>query len=340
MESVPKPRLSPEVRRWRNPRPLRTLLRAARPDGPLHPALPWALLLLWALTASCLAGESPFGALRPTAHAKNESMHPKNAARHAKDAATHAKNAAAPADSAFTLPDSLAADSTRAGSAAPGDTTGPEAEEFNPATEETKWDSTMAEIGEPGSHRPAREVAPKFGIGYSKVEGLHLELGAARGYLLPHVSYLEARPGYDFSRKKATGHAVARIHVLNDERLRFELTYRYRAVPFGNYDPYGNGLLALFAGYDARRYLLEQSGTISLVWNFTEERQVGLGWMRARQDSLRPLADPLIVRETREGLNDVVALVVDRTQSQDIGTRRADSERALNAMRDKLKAIQ
>jgi len=48
------------------------------------------------------------------------------------------------------------------------------------------------------------------------------------------------------------------------------------------------------------------------------------------------LANPLIVTETREGLDDVVALIVDRTQSQDIGTRQADAERALNALRENL----
>ncbi len=51
---------------------------------------------------------------------------------------------------------------------------------------------------------------------------------------------------------------------------------------------------------------------------------------------LLALANPLIVTETREGLDDVVALVVDRTQSQDIGTRRADTERSLNAIRERL----
>jgi uncharacterized membrane protein len=48
------------------------------------------------------------------------------------------------------------------------------------------------------------------------------------------------------------------------------------------------------------------------------------------------LANPLIVTETREGLDDVVALVVDRTQSQDLGTRLADTERTLNAFREQL----
>ena len=51
------------------------------------------------------------------------------------------------------------------------------------------------------------------------------------------------------------------------------------------------------------------------------------------------LANPLIVRETREGLEDIFALVIDRTQSQDIGTRRADAERALNTVREQLSGM-
>ncbi len=65
------------------------------------------------------------------------------------------------------------------------------------------------------------------------------------------------------------------------------------------------------------------------------------GWVRflAFIVVVAALANPLIVSETREPLSDVVALVIDRTQSQDIGTRRADAERALSAMRDRLKQL-
>ena len=51
------------------------------------------------------------------------------------------------------------------------------------------------------------------------------------------------------------------------------------------------------------------------------------------------LANPLIVKETREGLSNIVALVIDRSQSMDIGTRKADAEKALGAMRDQLKKL-
>ena len=54
---------------------------------------------------------------------------------------------------------------------------------------------------------------------------------------------------------------------------------------------------------------------------------------------LLALANPLKVTETREGLSNIVALVVDRSQSMDIGTRKADSEKALAAMREKLKGM-
>jgi hypothetical protein len=51
------------------------------------------------------------------------------------------------------------------------------------------------------------------------------------------------------------------------------------------------------------------------------------------------LANPLIVKETREGLTNIVALIVDRSQSMDIGTRRADADKALASMRDQLKKM-
>lgn len=71
-------------------------------------------------------------------------------------------------------------------------------------------------------------------------------------------------------------------------------------------------------------------------------------WRRARGGVARTfafaaillaLANPMIVHETRERLTDVVALIVDRSQSQTVGTRTADTERALAAIRAKLRAI-
>lgn len=54
---------------------------------------------------------------------------------------------------------------------------------------------------------------------------------------------------------------------------------------------------------------------------------------------LLALANPLIVKETREGLTNIVALIIDRSQSMDIGSRREDSERALNNLREQLKGM-
>jgi hypothetical protein len=54
---------------------------------------------------------------------------------------------------------------------------------------------------------------------------------------------------------------------------------------------------------------------------------------------LLALANPLIVTETRQGLSNIVALVIDRSQSMDIGTRKADAEKALANLRDQLKKM-
>jgi hypothetical protein len=88
-----------------------------------------------------------------------------------------------------------------------------------------------------------------------------------------------------------------------------------------------------------------------LLWTLGAVALVLLGyslWRRARGALMRALsfaiillalANPLIVRESHEGLADVVALVIDRSQSQQIGTRSKDAEAALAAMRQKLNAL-
>jgi len=48
------------------------------------------------------------------------------------------------------------------------------------------------------------------------------------------------------------------------------------------------------------------------------------------------LLNPLIISEERESLKSVVALVVDRSQSQELGNRRADTDAALKAVQDQL----
>lgn len=68
-------------------------------------------------------------------------------------------------------------------------------------------------------------------------------------------------------------------------------------------------------------------------------RAVG-AWARALSlvIVLAALANPLIVRETREALPDVVALLVDHTASMDIRHRRADADKAAEELRRKLAA--
>jgi hypothetical protein len=74
---------------------------------------------------------------------------------------------------------------------------------------------------------------------------------------------------------------------------------------------------------------------------FSVYRQAHGAWARlfAFIIVLLALANPLVLHETREGLSNIVALVVDRSQSMDIGTRRADADKAVAAYRDQLKAL-
>jgi hypothetical protein len=48
------------------------------------------------------------------------------------------------------------------------------------------------------------------------------------------------------------------------------------------------------------------------------------------------VANPLIVRQSREPLSDIVAIVVDHSQSMDIGSRRADADKAVAELKKKL----
>ena len=70
-------------------------------------------------------------------------------------------------------------------------------------------------------------------------------------------------------------------------------------------------------------------------------------WRRARGALARAvafaiacaaLANPLIVRETREPLPDIVALIVDHSASMDIGHRRAEADEAAAEIAKKLSA--
>jgi uncharacterized membrane protein len=82
-------------------------------------------------------------------------------------------------------------------------------------------------------------------------------------------------------------------------------------------------------------------GIALLILAFSVYRQAHGAWARlfAFAVILLALANPLVVKETREGLSNIVALVIDRSQSMEIGTRKADAEKALAAMREKLKGM-
>ena len=89
-------------------------------------------------------------------------------------------------------------------------------------------------------------------------------------------------------------------------------------------------------------WLLGTFGAIALlILAFSVYRGAHGAWARliAVTIVLLALANPLIVTETREGLSNIVALVIDRSQSMDIGSRKDDSEKALGAFREKLKTM-
>ena len=78
-----------------------------------------------------------------------------------------------------------------------------------------------------------------------------------------------------------------------------------------------------------------------IILAFSVYRRAHGAWARliAFMIVLLALANPLVLHETREGLSNIVALVVDRSQSMEIGTRRADADKALAAYREQLKAL-
>jgi hypothetical protein len=78
-----------------------------------------------------------------------------------------------------------------------------------------------------------------------------------------------------------------------------------------------------------------------IILMFSVYRRAHGAWARliAFLIVLLALANPLVLHETREGLSNIVALVVDRSQSMEIGTRRADADKAIAAYREQLKAL-
>jgi hypothetical protein len=74
----------------------------------------------------------------------------------------------------------------------------------------------------------------------------------------------------------------------------------------------------------------------ALVW-----RGVRGAWLRALSMALLLLAlcDPNLVQENRRPLKDIVAMVVDRSESQDIGERPRQTDKARDELEAKLKAV-
>ena len=74
----------------------------------------------------------------------------------------------------------------------------------------------------------------------------------------------------------------------------------------------------------------------ALVW-----RGVRGAWLRALSMALLLLAlcDPNLVQENRRPLKDIVALVVDRSESQDIGERPQQTDKARDELEARLKAL-
>ena len=87
---------------------------------------------------------------------------------------------------------------------------------------------------------------------------------------------------------------------------------------------------------DLLLYLLIASAAIIAIYAFL--RRASGWWARAiaLAIAILALANPLIVRETREGLPDVVAIIVDHSQSMSVGGRRAQADAAAAKLKAQL----
>jgi hypothetical protein len=158
---------------------------------------------------------------------------------------------------------------------------------FNPGN----WDSVMAAYDRSFRTGQTRKVRPKVGARYTKTEGLHVEAGAAMRINKLRIPNVEARVGYDAARQHANGLAMLQYDIAGRERWLLELSGRDGVRPFGNHNPYGNTLLTLVGGYDARQYLRTRDVSAMIVRRYSEERHIAIGWIRTVQDSVPVLAD-------------------------------------------------
>jgi hypothetical protein len=153
------------------------------------------------------------------------------------------------------------------------------------------WDSVVTAYDRAMRRENRRTITPEYGLRYSKAEGVHLEAGASFAYRPWRLSHLEGRFGYDLKRERPTGAGRLRFALFREGRLHLDLQAHSGAVPFGNHDPYGNTVLTLLGGYDARQYMLERELSGMLEWRPDEEERFAAGWVRTEQDPLRPVED-------------------------------------------------
>ena len=152
------------------------------------------------------------------------------------------------------------------------------------------WDSIMAAYDEAFEEQRRERITPEYGIRYSKAEGLHVDGGVSLTYAPLRLARAEARAGYDFKREKANGFGSVDFDLGSSEAWLVRVQGHDGIRPFGNHDLYGNTLLALFGGYDARQYLRSRQGELSLVWRPVPNREYSFGWLRAQQDPVRAVS--------------------------------------------------
>jgi hypothetical protein len=164
-------------------------------------------------------------------------------------------------------------------------------EEFAPRFDPSDWDSVTAAYDTSVRRDRQRRIAPLYGLRFSKAEGLHLETGGNLRDLRLRIAELELRAGYDLGRERPVGAVRARVALDPKGRWGIEAEAADQVRPFGNYQPYGNTWLTLFAGYDAMQYQRERRLGLAVTRRFSEDRRARFGWVRLEQDPLWPVTD-------------------------------------------------
>jgi hypothetical protein len=164
-------------------------------------------------------------------------------------------------------------------------------EEFAPRFDPSDWDSVTAAYDTSVRRDRGRRIAPVYGLRFNKAEGLHLEAGGSLRDLRLRITELELRAGYDLGRERPIGAVRASVDFDPQGRWGIDAEAADQVRPFGNYQPYGNTWLTLFAGYDAMQYQRERRFGLAVTRRFSEDRRARFGWVRLEQDSLRTVTD-------------------------------------------------